>query len=138
MPIRVHVSHEFRLLVITFTGVVTAEDVERDLIPLIDVPEYSLMPMILFDMTAALRSEGPSDVVRWGARRAAKRVDAHVETGAKMALVATSDEFYGFGRMYQLLRNESPKEFSVFRDRAEAEQWLGLPDDYQEGLESVV
>jgi hypothetical protein len=31
--------------------------------------------------------------------------------------------------MYQILRDESPVEVRVFRDRGEAELWLGITDD---------
>jgi len=55
-----------------------------------------------------------------------------------MALVATRDEFFGLSRMYATLREDSPVEVKVMRSLREAEQWLGLPDDYEAKLTDVV
>ena len=134
MPIRVRVNSELGLVVVIFEGVVTANEIELELTPLVDDPRYSLMPLALFDTTAALRAEAPSELIRDGARRAEKAVDDQIEPGAKTALVAISDEFFGLLRMYQILRDGSPGEFEVFRSVSDAELWLGLPDDYLETL----
>ena len=138
MPIRVRIGSELRLVVVAFEGVVTAEEIAVDLAPLVDDPTYSLMPLALFDASAATHAEAPSEVLREGARRAESAIDTKLEPGAKTALVATNDEFFGLGRMYQLLRDGSPGEFEVFRSLAEAERWLGLPSGYAETLVDAV
>jgi hypothetical protein len=138
MPIRVRLNAEIGLLVVVFEGVVTAEEFEIQVAPLIDIPAYSQVPLTLVDMTAALRGDGPAEIVRRSARRAEKSVDSDIEAGAKMALVATNDEFYGLGRMYEMLRDGSPLEIAVFRSLSEAEEWLGLPANFENGLVDVV
>jgi len=138
MPIHVRASSELGLAVLVFEGVVTVEEWDRHVAPLVETPEYSLMPLTLVDMTAALRGDGPSDIVRRHSRRAAANIDAKIGSGSKMALVATRDEFFGLSRMYATLREDSPVEVKVMRSLREAEQWLGLPDDYEAKLTDVV
>ena len=138
MPIRVLVSTELGLAVLIFEGIVTTEEFERDVGPLVEAPEYALMPLTLVDTTAALRVDGSSETVRSHARRAEYHIDSEIEPGAKLALVATSSEFFGLGRMYQLSRGDSPVEIGVFRSLSEAEQWLELTDRYEDHLSVVV
>lgn len=137
MPIRVRVGSKLGLIVIVCEGVVTAEELESELAPLIEMPEYSLVPLALVDMTAAERFEGSSEIIRRSARRAAAFVDERVERGARMAIVGTQDEFFGLGRMYEMLRAPSPVEFRVFRTPDEAERWLDLPCGYASELSDL-
>jgi hypothetical protein len=53
---------------------------------------------------------------------------------ARRALVVTSDEVFGWARMYQLLRDEWPDELLIFRDVDDALQWLGIADAKEELL----
>jgi hypothetical protein len=46
---------------------------------------------------------------------------------ARRAIVVASDTSFGLARMYDLLRGESGDVIQVFRDRAAALEWLGLP-----------
>jgi len=137
MPIRVRASRELGLIVVEFAGVVTTAEVAQHMLPLIDAPEYALMPLTLLDMTAALRLDFSGETVRSYARRVSGNVDEKIEAGARMALVATRDEFFGVGRMYQMLRGRSPVELQVFRDRREAEQWLEMEPGYETRLAPV-
>ena len=52
--------------------------------------------------------------------------------GSRRALVVTSDVVFGMARMYQILRDESPDEFRIFRKVDGALQWLGLADAKEE------
>ena len=65
-------------------------------------------------------------------------IDADIEMGAKVALVASRDEFYGLGRMYEMLRDGSPIEIGVFRSLPEAEEWLGLAADFDDHLVDIL
>jgi len=130
MPIRVRTSSQLGLVAVIFEGVVTADEVQRELTPLLDDPRYALLPLALFDVTGATRFEGSTDVLRDGARRAAVAIDTLVQPGARTAIAASRDEFFGFGRMYEMLRDGSPGEFHVFRSLEEAEKWLGLASDW--------
>jgi hypothetical protein len=137
MPFHIGASRELGLLVIRLEGVVTADEVTRYLAPLVDVPEYSLLPMMLLDTTDALRTEGSSEIVRATARRAQESIDPKIEPGARMAIAAPSDEFFGFARMYQSSRQGSHVEVAVFRSRSEAEAWLALLPGYEQHLKGV-
>ena len=44
-------------------------------------------------------------------------------------IVAPRDVLFGLARMYEILRSGSPVEVRVFRERGEAESWLGLGKD---------
>jgi hypothetical protein len=138
MPIRVLASSELGLVVMVLHGVVSIQEIERVVVPLLDRQEYALMPLALFDMTAAVRSEGSLGTLRQHIHEAESKIDPAVGAGARTALVAATDEFYGLARMYQTLRGESPGEFAVFRFRREAEEWLGLPEDYEAKLTDIV
>jgi hypothetical protein len=48
---------------------------------------------------------------------------------SRLAIVAPRDELFGLGRMYEFLRGDSPVDVRVFRERKEAELWLGLSKD---------
>lgn len=136
MPIRVRVSKELGLLVAVFEGNVTLEEFERHSAPLIELPEYIRIPLTLVDMSAAVESDAASEMVRRHANKAAN-IDREIVAGAKMALVATRDLFFGFSRMYEILRDDSPLEIQVFRSLPEAEKWLGLPDGYAAQLAEI-
>lgn len=137
MPIRVRTSTELGLVDIVFEGEVTEEEFDRHVTPLVELPEFRLIPLTLVDMTTAIQSDGTSEIVRRHARRAAANIDREIGSGSKLALVATRDLFFGFSRMYEILRDESPVEVGVFRSLPEAIQWLGLPDDYAAQLADV-
>jgi hypothetical protein len=49
---------------------------------------------------------------------------------ARRAALAASDVVFGLARMHEQLRNESGDELRVFRDRADALAWLGLPAEW--------
>ncbi|MBW1883985.1 MAG: hypothetical protein JRG89_16360 [Deltaproteobacteria bacterium] len=137
MPIRVRTSTELGLVHIVFEGEVTEEEFDRHVTPLVELPEFRLMPLTLVDMTTAVQSDGTSEIVRRHANRAAANIDSEIGSGSKLALVATRDLFFGFSRMYEILRDESPVEVGVFRSLPEAVQWLDLPDDYAAQLADV-
>jgi hypothetical protein len=70
------------------------------------------------------------------ASTAALREVAHMFTrtergtpGVKIAIVAISDAEYGIARMYQAFRDASTAEIRVYREMADAREWLGLPPD---------
>jgi len=65
-------------------------------------------------------------------------VDPHRrQPDSRLAIVAGGDEFFGLGRMYELLRGDSKVEVHVFRQLDEAERWLDLPAGYGGPLERV-
>ena len=50
--------------------------------------------------------------------------------GKRFAIVAPGDEAYGVARQYHAMRMETPEEIRLFRRLDEANEWLGVPSDY--------
>jgi hypothetical protein len=57
--------------------------------------------------------------------------------GARRAVVVTSDVVFGMARMYQILRDESPDEFEIFRKLDDALRWLEIIDAKEELLSAI-
>ena len=57
--------------------------------------------------------------------------------GARRAIVVASDVAFGMARMYQILVEQSPQEFEVFRDIDEALRWLGFANVKAEILRAL-
>jgi hypothetical protein len=58
--------------------------------------------------------------------------------GARRALVVGSDVAFGMARMYQILRDESPDVFEIFREIVPALDWLGLADARHELIAALL
>jgi hypothetical protein len=54
-------------------------------------------------------------------RADADRLDNH-----RLAIVASEDVVYGMARMYQSVSDDGPQNVMVFREIAEAMEWLGM------------
>ena len=137
MPIRIRANDELGLIVATFEGVITGEEFEATVTPVIEQPQYASMRLTLADFTGALRGDASTEIVRRQARHSSFHVDGRIQGTARLAIAATSDEFFGLGRMYEMLRGGSPVDVAVFRTLAEAEVWLELPDDYGARLSDI-
>jgi hypothetical protein len=53
-------------------------------------------------------------------------VEMHVNGGARTAIYAPTDLAFGLSRMYEILIDESPDRYRVFRDLLDARRWVGL------------
>jgi hypothetical protein len=126
MPIRVNVDETRKLVEVVFEGELTGSDV-ADLMDRHLRDPSSALPLGLFDLSGVTAMGISSDSVRAAARRVAEHVNSRVEEG-KLAIVAPRDLLFGMARMYGILRSESPVEVRVFRQRGEAESWLGLTE----------
>lgn len=126
MPIEVTIDHAHRLVTATGRGTLTGEDVfgyQRDVWSRQDVRGYNE----LMDMRAVERIDLRSiDNMRALAELSAS-MDAPAQP-SKFAIVATTDESFGLGRMYETYRRlegKSTKEVGVFRSLNEALEFLG-------------
>jgi len=137
VPIRVRVSDALSFMLIEFDGTVTDEEFRREVLPLVAEPVYNTMRRTLVDATAATDSDARGTLIRNTAWTVASHVDAKIEAGARIAMAAPGDEFFGLGRMYQALRSDSPVEVGVFRELAAAEAWLDLPAGYRDDLTGI-
>jgi len=127
MPIEFTIDHARRLVTATGSGTLTGEDVfgyQRDVWSRPDVQGYNeLMDMREVELID-LRS---IDNMRALAELSAS-MDAPAQS-SKFAIVATSDEAYGLGRMYETYRRlegKSTKQVGVFRTLNEAYAFLGV------------
>ena len=50
--------------------------------------------------------------------------------GAHRAVITPQDLLFGMARMYELMSDQRPEEFRIFRDIPTAVAWLGLPADW--------
>jgi hypothetical protein len=137
MPIRIRASDELSLIVAIFEGVIAGEEFETKVAPVIAQPKYATMRLSLADLTGALIGDAPSETIRRQARNSSFHVDGNIKGTARLAIAAPSDELFGLGRMYEMLRGGSPVDVAVFRTLSEAESWLELPDDYKAQLADI-
>jgi hypothetical protein len=100
------------------TGEVTESEI-RELMARHFREPHAALPLGLFDLLDATSLEVPSSLIRDVATRATRHVDPRVDHG-KLAIVAAQGEIFGLGRMYEILRSDSPVEVRVFRQRDEA------------------
>ena len=88
---------------------------------------WSALPLGLLDLRDLVATDVSAASIHKAASRAQNDVDPRLESG-KFAIVAPRDFLFGMARMYEILRSDSPVEVRVFRDRAEALQWLGIAE----------
>jgi hypothetical protein len=127
MPIEAKVDEGRGLVEIVVAGEVT----ESELSEAVDryfSESWSALPLGLLDLREVVTADISTPLVREAAIRAEHRVDPRVGKG-KFAIIAARDFLFGMARMYEILRDDSPVEVRVFRDRHEAELWLGSADD---------
>jgi len=126
MPIEYTIDHARRLVRATGRGIMTGDDVmeyQRDVWSSPEVSGYDE----LMDMREVERIELAS-----GKRlKELAAVSAAMDTPgrSKFAIVATKDEAFGLGRMYETYRrleDRSTKQVGVFRTMEEAWAFLGL------------
>jgi hypothetical protein len=127
MPIDAKIDEERGLVEIVVAGEVTESELSGAFDRYIS-ESWSALPLGLLDLRDAVAADISTPLVHKAASRAEERVDPRLESG-KFAIIAPRDFLFGMARMYQILRDESPVEVRVFRDRGEAELWLGITDD---------
>ena len=126
MPIDYEIDHEHRIVIARGRGVLTDADVFGYQEKVWSLPEVAGYDELV-DMTDVESVILPSaDRMRDLATLSAG-MDPKLGS-ARMAIVATRDEHYGLGRMYEAYRSfqpESRKEVAVFRTAREALAFLG-------------
>lgn len=109
-----------RLVLRTFEGVLTDEDLLQDQNAMRNAPEYKPEYRQLIDARGVERAEISTEVIRDLARASPGAPEA------RRAFVVASDLAYGLARMFEIQRTDAPEEVRVFRDVNEARAWLGL------------
>jgi hypothetical protein len=125
MPIRSVIYKEQRLVVTIEEGRVTFEDMSANQDRLLNDPDFDPEFNQLSDATLATESDlSPTNLTSLYARKV-------FSANASRAVVAPTDFAYGMARMLQTfveLSKNGPL-VEVFRDRASALKWLGVPED---------
>lgn len=122
MPYRYKVSPQERRILTVFSGPLTGEE----------LTEYARRPAVQpkewadFDELLDLSGVGPADVHAEDIRAFARAAEAsdRYRRSSQLAVVAPRDVLFGYARMFQTLRSESPQSIEIFRAREDAERWL--------------
>lgn len=123
---RVEPAHALRI--VTFAPQVTADSMRTSVAVLMASPLYDPAHDILVDLrdnvTFALDGDALADFARDFATAGGEAMRQ-----TRLAVVVASDEQFGVARMYGAYRGQVSDRVQVFRDAADACQWLGVPRD---------
>jgi hypothetical protein len=121
MPVEYEINSEAQLLTLTAIGEVTLDEESDCFARWSGDPHYHKAMPILLD-NRERTTEASSDHVRKVAGLAEKNQEIIGE--ARCAIVVSSHVEYGMARMFSLISDSEPMAVKVFRDIAEARQWL--------------
>ncbi|HXF10807.1 MAG TPA: STAS/SEC14 domain-containing protein [Desulfuromonadaceae bacterium] len=112
---------EKKILYTTITGQITLAEIRADMMRLTVVPGYSPEMPGLVDMRGATAGLTSDEL-----RQIAETIKANPEvaSGARRALLVSSDLMYGLYRMFAAYMSDGPNEYRVFRDEKQALEWL--------------
>jgi hypothetical protein len=125
MSLEYQVDHDRRLVLCEAHGTLTAEDIFR-----YQQEVWSRTDVVGYDELVDMSDVDPSIVTSPAAMRELAQLAAGMDplTGqSRFAIVAPQPALFGLGRMYGTYRemnDRSTKQVGVFRDRAEAAEWL--------------
>jgi hypothetical protein len=124
LPIDCAVRPDEGQVIFTVRGGFTADEFIEAVEAASELPGWRPAMDALFDMTDGLGNQLSPDALKRMARfmwASTPKLGA----GYKVAVVAARDVEYGLSRMFQVFMDGPPFEFRIFRDRAEALEWLG-------------
>ena len=127
MPIPYHIDHDQRLVIATPHGVLTDAEIfgyQREVWSRPDTRGYNE----LIDMTGVTQIEFISAQRVSDLAMISGSMDSP-DSPSKLAIIATANEHFGLGRMYETYRQldkKSNKVVRIFRIRKDALQWLGV------------
>lgn len=129
MPARYWIDSGRRLVFLRYDGIVTRDDVLTVSRESTGDPAFEVGFDELVDFSAMTGSKVSADDVRALIEAVSQSLDGHGRTW-RVAVAAPNDVAFGFARMFELLRSDSPEEVHVFRSLDEACAFMGLvPDD---------
>lgn len=103
-------------------GIVTAKELREVVEVLAGGPAPPRGTRILADLSRATLLDLSNVEVRDLAGRL--RSQSRSLPGARVAVVAPTDQVYGMARMTQTLLEPAPLEIAIFRERPDADRWL--------------
>ena len=120
MPAEYLIDVERKLVVSRAWGALTDADVREHYQALRADPLFDPTYRQLVDITGIT-----NDLVDTGTKQQASQNQIFLP-GVRRAWVASQDYTYGMARMYAVAGESKGQTIGVFRDRSEAEEWLGL------------
>ncbi len=127
MPIQFEILEDLRLRLATASGALEDEGFVKTFESYWRSPQYDKTLNVLYDFRRLSKFEVYTSTVQ---DLAELSLTVHRDpTGVKTAVVAPVDVVYGVIRMYQAFVDRSPNSFAVFREMADALEWLEVPED---------
>lgn len=125
MPAEYRFDFDYHLVISIARGVLTMQEMLDHQNGLRNDPLFkpSMNQLLDFGSVSVLQIQG-SDV------RSLAVATLFSATSRRAFLVDERDLFFGLARMYEQLRARGPEQIHVFREYAEARDWLGLPAAY--------
>jgi hypothetical protein len=123
MPLDYRIDVSLRTVFTTPFGTLTDRELREHVEALRNHPGFGSDFNQLFDGRAVTSVEISGACLR---EIAAARVFGE---GSLRAFVMGTDVAFGMGRMFEMLRDDSPDQIRVFRNIDDARAWLGLPDE---------
>jgi hypothetical protein len=120
VPATYRIDRSLKTIFSAGTGVVTDADLRDHQRTVLADPEFDPR----FDQIWDLQQVEDVDVSNEALRSLAESRSYSSES--KRAIVAPRDVVYGMARMFEMLHEEAPETFRVFRTDREARAWLGL------------
>lgn len=120
LPISYSIDPEQKLVTSRIWGIVTNDEVDEHNRQLRNDPLFDPTYRQLADMTGVTRNTVTTTNVQQTAR------DQYFSPGARRALLVADDTTFGLCRMYETYAESTGQILTVFRDRKQAEDWLGL------------
>jgi len=127
MPVEQRWDEKLRTFFVAVSGPVSDQEFVDFVMGLAKRDDIPTARKELVDLSELERTDVEADSLREAAVRF-RGLDQTVFE-SRVAVVAPSDIGFGLARMYQSFRGDSTVEFEVFRARAAALEWLGLPSD---------
>ena len=120
MPISYSIDPEQKLVTSRIWGVVTNDEVDEHNRQLRSDPTFDPTYAQIADMTGVTRNMVTFSNVQQTAR------DQYFTPGARRALLVSDDTTFGLCRMFATYAESVGQVLTVFRDRKEAEDYVGL------------
>jgi len=125
MPGSYRIDAALRLVHYRYYGVITRDDMIVLASRVLADPRFQLGYRVLIDLTEMTENAVEAEAVRALAEGVSQTLDQRGERWL-VAIAAPSDVAFGFARMYEMLRSQSPEEVHVFRDLDAACAFLEL------------
>jgi hypothetical protein len=126
MPLKFEIDPQANLITVTGTGRLTYHDFKAGFEERLGHPQYKPGMDILYDLQAASIDITLQEIKQGTAFF--KNRQQERGAGFRFAIVVSTVGTYGISHLYQAYAEELPEEIRVFRDMAEAKQWLGMND----------